>query len=384
MNSPIGVPARRRVSLLRRLGRYWARDGRWLLFPFGLWVATRLSLLLLGYLSLRLAPGLRGSSVATLRPYPALDALCCWDCGWFNTLARQGYASAMDTNFWPGLPMAARGLAKLTGIDIAFAVLGVANLACLGAYLTIYRIFARLDGAPAARAGLALFAAYPFAFFHAAGYPETIMIFASALALLLAMSRHHVWAGISLGIGILSRHLTVLLGGGLLVAHLRQRGWRRFFGSPVFLTLALPFLVAGIYLAYCQVAWGDALSFWHARNQWGNTAWWSVTEAIRQAPKRPHIVSFLPFALVPTLGAFALLRARKYAELAASVLPLALVLWLIGAFGLGRYSASCWPAFLPLGKWYLRHPRWQVPLLLFFALAQGWFFFLHSHHFEIQ
>jgi Dolichyl-phosphate-mannose-protein mannosyltransferase len=364
--------------------KYLAARWRWVLFPFGLWVATRLSLLLLGYISLMLTPGLRGSSSPSLQPFPALDALCCWDCGWFDRLARLGYQNVNETNFWPGLPMAARLLMKLTGMRVGFAILTISNLACLGAYLTIYRLFVRLDGAMAARAGLVLFAAYPFAFFHASGYPETIMIFTSALALSLAMSRRHALAGIVLGLGILSRHLTVLLGGGLLAAQLNQRGWRRFFRDPAVLALALPFAVAGIYMVYCQIAWGDALSFWRARSTWGQTAWWSIFEAIRQAKRRPHIISFIPFALLPAIGSVALLRSRKYVELAAATLPLMAVLWLIGAFGLGRYSASCWAAFLPLGKWYVRHPRWQVPLLLFFALAQGWFFFLHSHHYEIQ
>jgi hypothetical protein len=372
------------AQIATSLERYFCRRWRWVLFPVGLWLATRLSLLVLGYLSLKLTPGLRPSASMSLHDYPALDALCCWDCGWFDTLARRGYANATETNFWPGLPMAARVLSKLTGMAVGFSVLIISNLACLGAYLTIDRIFTRLDGARAAHVALALFAAYPFAFFHASGYPETIMIFSSALALLLAMSGQHAAAGIALGLGILSRHLTVLLGGGLLAAQLRQRGLRRFFATPSFLALALPFAVAGIYMVYCWRAFGDPLSFWRARNAWGNTAWWSVFDAIRQVHKRPHIISFAPFALVPTIGAFCLLGSRKYAELAAAVLPLALVLWLIGAFGLGRYSASCWPAFLPIGKWYLRHPRWQVPLLLFFCLAQGWFFFLHSHGYEIQ
>ena len=366
------------------VGNYVLARWRWVLFPFGLWVITRLSLLLLGYLSLTLTPGLRGSSSASLHGLPAFDALCCWDCGWFDHLARLGYQNVNETNFWPGLPMAARLVMKLTGMRVGLAILAISNVACLAAYLTIYRLFIRLDGQAAARAALILFAAYPFAFFHASGYPETIMIFTSAAAMTLAMSRRHALAGIMLGLGILSRHLTVLLGGGLLAAQLNQRGWRRFFRDPAFLALGLPFAVAGIYMVYCHFAWADALSSMHARNAWGQTAWWSVWEAIREAKKRPHIVSFIPFALLPAIGSVALLRSRKYLELAAATLPLMGVLWLIGAFGLGRYSASCWPAFLPLGKWYVRHPRWQVPLLLFLGMAQGWFFFLHSHHYEIQ
>jgi DNA-binding transcriptional ArsR family regulator len=366
------------------LWKYLAPRLRWMAFPVGLWVATRLSMLLLGYVSLKLAPSLRGSSVAALRPYPSLDALCCWDCGWYNRLAKEGFIGVDETNFWPGLPFAGRWLARLTGMKIPYAILTIPNLAALGAYLTLYRLFTKLDGVRLARAALGLFAAYPFAYYHASGYPETIMIFASALAVWLAMTNHHVSAGISLGLGIMSRHLTVLLGAGLLAAQLRQRGVRRFFTSPVFLTLALPFVIVGIYMVYSKITWGDPVAFWRARNAWGKTAWWSVIDAIRHVKTRPHVASFVPFALFPTVGAILLLRERKYAELAAAGIPLMVVLWAIGAFALGRYSASCWPAFLPLAKWLDRHPRWQLPVLLLFGLAQGWFFFLHSHHYEIQ
>jgi hypothetical protein len=357
---------------------------RWMAFPFALWAFTRLGYLLLGFLSLKLTPGQRGSSSASLHPYPALDALCCWDCGWFDRLARLGYSAPMETNVWPGLPLLSRAFAKLFHMPVGMAVLAVSNLACLGAYLVIYRLFVRIDGTRAARAALILFAAYPFAFFHASGYPETLMIFFSALALLCAMSGRHVLGGLALGVGILSRHLTVFLGAGLLAAQLRQRGLRGFFTKPTFLTLALPFLLAGIYSIYCWRAWGDPVAFWHARDQWSKTAWWTTMDAIRNFDKRPHIASFIPFAMIPSIGALLLLRARRYAELAAAAIPLMAALWLIGAFGLGRYSASCWPAFLPLGQWYERHPRWQIPILLFFGLAQGWYFFLHSHHYEIQ
>jgi hypothetical protein len=357
---------------------------QWVLFPVGLWVATRLSFLLLGFLSLKLTPGLRGSSSPPLHPYPSLDALCCWDCGWYDRLSRVGFQHVSDANFWPGLPFAAHYVSKLTGASAGLAVVMVANLACLGAYITIYRLFRRLDGQRVARAGLLLFAAYPFAYYHASGYPETIMIFSSALAVSLAMAGRHFWAGIVLGLGIMSRHLTVLLGAGLLAAQLRQRGLRRFFASPSFLALGLPFVIVGMYIVYCHFHLGDALAFWRGRYAWGSVAWWNIIDVIHNAKSRPHIVSFIPFALIPTIGSLCLLNSRRYAELAAAALPLAAVLWIIGAFALGRYSASCWPAFLPLGKWYERHPRWQVPTLLFLGLAQGWYFFLHTHHYEIQ
>jgi hypothetical protein len=355
-----------------------------MLFPLGLWLATRLSYVLLGYLSLKLMPGLRPSPSAPLRPYPSLDAFCSWDCGWYDLLALKGFTEPHYANFWPGLPFLARYLTKLTGLPRGLSVLVIANAAGVGAYLTVYRIFHRLDGQAVARAGLTLFAVYPFAYYHAAGYPETIMIFSSALAVTLAMKGWHAFAGITLGLGTMCRHLTMLMGAGLLAAQLRQRGWRRFFASPSFLALGLPFVIVGIYFVWCHVVWGDALAFIHGRNSWGKTAWWNIADVLRNYKQRPHIVSFIPFVLIPFIGALGLLKSRKYAELAAAVLPLTALLWIIGAFALGRYSASCWPAFLPLGKWYERHPRWQIPILIFFGLAQGWYFFLHSHHYEIQ
>ena len=145
----------------------------------------------------------------------------------------------------------------------------------------------------------------------------------------------------------------------------------------------MPFLAVAVYFFYCYRAFGDPLSAVKARNAWGDTAWWSVVQVFKHLDRRPHIALFVVFALLPTAGAVALIVTRR-AVLAAAVVPLLAVLWVIGAFGLGRYAASCWPAFLPVGAWLERHPRWKAPLLIVLALAQGWFFFLHTHHYEIQ
>ena len=61
--------------------------------------------------------------------------------------------------------------------------------------------------------------------------------------------------------------------------------------------------------------------------------------------------SYLPFALLPTVGALALLRKPQWWELAAFALILVIVNGAVGIVALGRYMAACWPAFLPLGVW---------------------------------
>ncbi len=359
---------------------------RWYLFPIGLWAATRLGLLLLATVSVSVVPQMdRPGASTALKQYPALDALCRWDCGWFERIAHAGYDEPEVTNVWPGLPLAVRGLAWATGLPIELCLLLIPNLACLGAYLVLYRLWARIDGDSAARWALLLFAAFPFAFFHAAGYAETLMILFSALAVRLALVGRHFWAGAALGIGVLCRHVTILLGGALLVAQLRERGFRGLLRNRQVLALLLPFVMVGAYMAWQWKRFGDPFAFWKARGAWGGAyAWWTLVDVVKNAEGYPHVAALPVFALVPTVGAVALATRARTAELAAAALPFVLVLWTTGLFGLGRFAASCWPAFLPLGGWLARRPGLQAPALLVLALAQGWFFFMHSHHFEIQ
>lgn len=356
----------------------------WVTFPFSLWLVTRFLLFWMGGLSLRISPRneFEGGD-ALLRRYRAWDAMCRWDCGWFSQLARRGYQSALETNFWPGLPMTVKALSSATRIPTEFLLVIVPNLAALGAYLTLYRVYTRVEDESAARCALLVFVAFPFAFFQASGYPESMMIFFSALATLLAMRQQHAAAGIALGLGVLSRHLSILMGPTLLAAQLKQRGLKGFFRSPQVLTLALPFLVAGIYLFYCWRAWGDPLSWWKARAQWGTAAWWGVPQMLANVGDMPHFAAYMLFALIPTAGAVALVVRRKAPELAAPAVMLLAVLWTVGAAGLGRYSASCWPAFLPWGVWLSKKPWLLGAVVGVLAFTQAIFFFLHVHHFAI-
>jgi hypothetical protein len=54
-------------------------------------------------------------------------------------------------------------------------------------------------------------------------------------------------------------------------------------------------------------------------------------------------------------------------------------IWWIGMSALGRYSASCWPAFLGLGVVVVKRPMVAALMLSGFALFQGVFFYQHMH-----
>jgi hypothetical protein len=361
----------------------WAKLG-WAQFPLTLFAVTRAGMLLFSEIALSLSPELMHVGGPTfLEPYPALAGLCRWDCGWFDQLARLGYQKQMDTNFWPLYPLLARATSYV-GLPVEFGLLFWGNLFCVGAYLVIYRIFLRLSDDASARWALGLLAAYPFSYFHSAAYPESLMLFFSALAILLALNGRHLWAGSALGVGILARHLTVIAGAGLLAAQIRahRREPLRVLLHKDLLGLIVPFCIAGIYPLYCYFAFGDALSMLHARQaHWGADAWmpaWQVFTA-----GKPVLITYALFSLVPLGGALALLQRAEWAELAAYALCLMTVLFFVGGLGLGRYSASCWPAFLPLGVSLARRPNLQLPVVVTLAMFQGMFFYLWTHQYPI-
>lgn len=360
------------------------------LYPLIVFVVTRIALFAFAHYALTLSPTLYWDpgNPPILANVPALNAFCRWDCRHFERLATVGYITPEDTNFFPLLPLLARALSVVTTIPTPVTLLIVPNLAGFGALVMIYRIFADLEGAAAARWGVALLAAYPFAFFQATGYPESLMIFTSALAIWLALRGNHIWAGVALGLGALARHLTLFAGGALVAAHIRQRGIhpRRLLWHPAILGLIVPWLFLGGYMAWQYWRLGDALAFLHARENWGERAWWGISQ-LMQTPDRDVDVlamrSYIPMVIAPTIGAVALLTNKRWLELAAFGVVLMVVLWSVGMWGMGRYSASCWPVFLPLGVWLARHPAWQGPIIALFALFQGLFFYLFAHQFPI-
>src|SRR5262249_53623529 len=150
-----------------------------------------------------------------------------------------------------------------------FSLLWSANLASLLSYFVVFAIFRRLGTTLAAKWGLLLFAAYPFAFFQSAGYAESFMVLFSALAILLALKGRHLWAGVALGFGVLARHLSLFAGAALFFAQVRERGFhpRKLLASPSILGLLLPLVPPLAFIWFVGRRFGDPLIFWHAREK---------------------------------------------------------------------------------------------------------------------
>ncbi len=359
---------------------------RWALFPVATFLFTRVAILATTSWSLRMDPRLHFEGPPLLE-VPSLGGLCRWDCLYYTNIALGGYRELFWTNFFPLFPLLGKGLSLLTGLSVPFSLVVLANLAGLGALLAVYRVFLDTEGEEAARAGLALFAAFPFAFFQAAGYPESLMVLTSALAVWLALRGRHLSAGAVLGLGVLSRHLTLVAGLSLLAAQVKERGLhpRRFLLHPAFLGLVLPFAFASLYMLYLRLTVGEAFAWWtHRAEGWGELAWFGLGDLARGTSLPLEVYLYVLFSLVPGVGAVLLLREPRWRVLAAFAVGLMLTLWTVGLAGLGRYSASCWPAFLPLGVWLARRPWLLLPAVCAGAILQGVFLSLYAHWYNIN
>jgi len=232
-------------------------------YPLTVWLATHAAVVAIAGLSIFLWPYVYTAKGSVQLPIGWLDGLCAWDCRAYAQLAARGYDLPMTTNFWPLLPWTARPLVWLH-VPPMLAVIVVANAASLVAFVAVYRVFELAADEAAARAGLLLFAVYPFSFFFAVGYTEPLMIAAGAGAMWLALRGRHVAAGLAIAAGVLARAPASLGWFGLAVAqHDDRTRWRTRAA------LLIPVAVGLLWPLHNWLRFGDPLTWMHARALWG-------------------------------------------------------------------------------------------------------------------
>jgi len=188
--------------------------------------------------------------------------LLSWDGAWYSDIATKGYAALPreGLRFFPGVPLAARGLG-VVGIGERPALVLISNVSALVAGVLLYRFVVDEGwGRSLAVRSVWLLALAPPAFVFVMGYTDATLV-ALAIATLYALRRRAWWwaAAFALVAGV-CRPTAVLLALPALVEaarSIRATGWAERTARAA-AVVAAPVGLA-CYLAWVGATFGDAL-----------------------------------------------------------------------------------------------------------------------------
>ncbi len=195
-----------------------------------------------------------------------------WDAGWYETIARQGYAplGRESLRFFPAVPLLTHALAWVPGLGDGPALVLLANAAALAATAMLYVLVRRETGDGAvARRSLWVLSLLPAAFVLVMGYAESVLlVFALGCFLALrppagasGLRPHFAVAGVLAFAAALTRPIGVLL----VLATMAElvRWWPRLGRAERVAgigAVAAPFVGLLTFLAWSKHTVGDWLA----------------------------------------------------------------------------------------------------------------------------
>lgn len=321
-----------------------------------------------------LAPELGWSNVITA--WERFDAL------WFLRIAEDGYEPRSaafpegdgSAAFFPGYPLAIRGVSWAIGGHPLAAGLLVSNAALVGALLVLYFLTRTELSEAAARRVVVYAAVFPTAFFFLAPYSESLFFLLVASSLWAARRRRWGLAGLTGALAALTRNVGLLLCVPLAVeAFLQWReagrdgvprvaaAWRLAAGWTASAAVTLG---TGAYLLFWKVFDNDWLAPLRQQQQWQREQaypWETLVKATQEAFRwigvyagGYHLLDWL--IVVPGLAAcaYALFRFRPtfgvyaWASLAA---PLVYIFPPRPFMSVPRFLLPIFPVYWALAVW---------------------------------
>lgn len=299
-------------------------------------------------------------AAAPVNATPAWEqTLSNWDTGWYLSIVDDGYATeiAGETNlaFFPVYPLLLSWLSKLGPDPVTVGV--VLSLVCfLGALFLLRRLLLEKYSERVASSTLLLVAFWPFSFFFALAYTESLFLLLAVGAFYL-VHRERWWAAAACaGVASGTRFVGVFVALGVAIAFFQKDGWR-----PALRDLAKTagLLVVGLtgvlaFMAYLHAHTGKAFAFveaqrfWHNRGAGIKALEWIPEVLTTHSPSTYTYVSVLlylvPFVLFLGLAAFVLLR-RDVAWGAFSALTLIAPVPTGNIASTNRYVLILFPCF---------------------------------------
>jgi hypothetical protein len=285
------------------------------------------------------------------------EGLLGWDAGWYEAVARHGYAGAghLSLRFFPLVPLLTRAVSSLPGIGVGTALVVVANVSSFAAVVLLAVLARRETGDEAlARRAAWLLCLAPAAFTQVMGYAEGTLL-ALSVGTMLALRARSWWWAAALGLAAAAtRPLGVLLVVPAVIEVVRawhgsQRA-RRVAGAAALLGPAVGF---GAFLGWVGWRYGDALAPLRVQQQGSLRG--GITDPLRTLAHDASLFAHgrhlgsalhLPWALLAVALVVVTLRRwpLSYGALAAVVLVVALTAANLDGFE--RYALSAFPLVL--------------------------------------
>ncbi len=203
---------------------------------------------------------------------PILRSLTSWDGWYYLGIVRDGYHAQpiageyRDVAFLPLYPLLIRGLSLPWPAVSGLVAVLISNLSFLLALHLLVRLGQRHIGLRRARTAAMLLAVYPFASAFGMAYTESLFLVFVLGAFLAAENDRRLWAGLLLGLAVLTRLQGIVLLLPLCLILMRSDGWRPrrsqawlLFGpAAALLWLGFVAMLSGSPTGYldAQQAWG--------------------------------------------------------------------------------------------------------------------------------
>lgn len=309
------------------------------------------------------------------RPIQLRGGLFGWDAAFYRDIARGGYDAVDKTGlrFFPLVPLLARAVAWLPGIDAGLGLLIVANLSALLAGVVLYRLawWERHDSDLCRRA---LWIAYlaPPAFVLVMGYAEATLMVFGAVVLLAARTRRWWIAAVAGFLAGITRPVGALVAIPILVEALRER--RRLRASEIVarvVAVVAPLAGATSYLLWARSRTGDFLYPLRVQERADLRGGWvdpirSVGHAVHEAFTGDHVSAGIHAITAAILVVLLVVLARRwplsYTAYAGATLLLALSSRNLDS--IERYSLSTVPFVLAAADIVATEARERIVLVL--------------------
>lgn len=397
--SPSDQPSR-----LRQLWLDWRRP---LTIAVGATIGFRL---VVTWIALVSADGVRFPHVVARHPGVLTQILAQWDSGYYLTVAAHGYpahavAATVQTGdrafyaFGPLYP----ALVRVTHDIFRFGYITsgeiVSTVGLVVALAALWKLVDVEAGRRAADGACVLLLAWPSAFFLVAAYPESVTLAVATLAYFAVRRGHFVAAGMLAAAAALGKYYLVLLVVPLALevwrAPRERTAWRagqdRDWLSPARVTAArlvavtAPTIAAiAAWAAYQEAHFGEWLAFIRSQAQWHRHLSWpwtsighAVSDLVHWRLLDTSTASVVELFDLVTIVLVAVAAVVAYVRLRPSYGVLLALVWCVFTFQTILLSESrevlvLFPFFAVLGVWVARH-QWRERVLLFLFLPCGYF-----------